>query len=134
MTASTKSGSEMAMQFFTSDGRPIRTLAEWPRRARHWALGRSAMELARDWLEGDAAERVRTLLERRSELADLTLQTGVVEKLTRFDDIRGGPRNHDLLVHASARSGAVVIGVEGKADESFDLTLRGYVDRAGGSD
>src|SRR4051794_18880309 len=123
------------MEFFNTRGRRLRTVLDWqslapPAAKHHWAVGRSALELAHDWLEGDAAVRATALLASRPELASLTLLDGIAEKLTRFDDIRGGPRHHDLLIHASTPSGAVVVGVEGKADESFDLTLRDYVANA----
>ena len=123
------------MEFFNTRGRPLRSVVDWqclapPAAKHHWAAGRSALELARDWMEGDAAERTTALLGSRPELAGVVLRDGIAEKLTRFDDIRGGPRHHDLLVHATAPSGEVVIGVEGKADESFDLTLRDYVANA----
>jgi hypothetical protein len=123
------------MEFFNTRGRSLRTVVDWeclapPAAKHHWAVGRSAFELASDWLDGDAAARVTALLRSRPELAGLTLHDGIVEKLTRFDEIRGGPRHHDLLVNASAASGPVIVGVEGKADESFDLTLRDYVANA----
>jgi hypothetical protein len=47
----------------------------------------------------------------------------VVEHVTAFDANPRGPRHHDLLVGASSPHGRVVIGVEGKADESLDRTL-----------
>jgi|1186.fasta_scaffold06655_2 hypothetical protein len=124
-----------AMEFFNNRGRVLRTLVDWqclapPAAKHHWAVGRSAMELARDWLEGDAAARTAALLRTRPELAGLTLRDGIAEKLTRFDEIRGGPRHHDLLIHGSTSSGPLIVGVEGKADESFDLTLRDYVANA----
>src|SRR4051794_38629727 len=123
------------MKFFNTRGRRLRTVLDWQSLARpaakhHWAVGRSAHELATDWLDGDAAARATALLGSRPELAGLTLHDGIAEKLTRFDDIRGGPRHHDLLVCASMPAGRVVVGVEGKADESFDLTLRNSVANA----
>src|SRR4051794_28755741 len=123
------------MEFFNTRGRRLRTVLDWqclapPAAKHHWAVGRSALELARDWLEGDAVARVTALLESSPEFAGVTLRDGIAEKLTRFDDIRGGPRHHDLLVHASTPGGDVIVGVEGKADESFDLTLRDYVANA----
>src|SRR3954469_24472266 len=136
------------MEIFTNRGRRLRTVVDWhclapPAAKHHWAVGRSAMELARDWLEGDAAARTAALLRTppqlpganpragvRAELTGLTLRDGIAEKLTRFDEIRGGPRHHDLLIHGSTSSGPLIVGVEGKADESFDLTLRDYVANA----
>lgn len=41
-------------------------------------------------------------------------------KRTRIDEDHRGARNHDLLVRDRVGSRPVVIGVEGKADGSFD--------------
>jgi hypothetical protein len=62
-------------------------------------------------------------------LAPVTLEEAVAEKLTRFDDNPRGPRHHDLLVLGSAKPGRMVVGVEGKADETFGETLARYRDR-----
>jgi hypothetical protein len=120
------------MDFFNNDGRRLETLADWrnhggPVSGRLWAEGRSARELARAWIEGDAATQVTSLLTSVPELGGLVLDRGIAEKQTRFDDIRGGPRHHDLLVIGRAPSGTVVIGVEGKADEPFDEPLDAWV-------
>ena len=54
------------------------------------------------------------------------LERAIAECKTWFDDIPGGPRNHDLLVVASTNVGRVVVGIEGKADETFDRDLMGF--------
>jgi hypothetical protein len=110
------------------DGLEIASLQAWgelggPAAEHHWKENRSAYELARAWIEGDAVEGVTKLLALRPELSGLQLQEGVAEKKTRFDEIPRGPRNHDLLVRATSDTGPVIIGVEGKADEPFDLPL-----------
>lgn len=115
-------------------GAAITTLDEWeqfggPSSAGHWVPGRSAFELAADWL-GDAPERVQALLALRSEFTGLQLELGVAERKTQFDANPRGPRNHDLLVEARADEGPVIIGVEGKADEPFDLPLEEWRGRA----
>jgi Domain of unknown function (DUF6946) len=123
------------MEFFSNDGRQIETLADWrnhsgPVSGRHWAEGRSARELARAWIEGNAATQVTSLLTSAPAFGGLVLDRGIAEKETRFDDLGGGPRHHDLLVIGRAPSGTVVIGVEGKADEPFDDPLDAWVMRA----
>ena len=124
------------MEFFGSGGTTqLKTLEDWRQHAPpisddRWVDGRSAKELARDWLEGDAVERVVALLARHQTLTGLELERGIAEKETRFDAIRRGPRHHDLLVQARTSAGPVVIGVEGKADESFDLALDAWLARA----
>ena len=42
-----------------------------------------------------------------------------------FDPYRGGVRNHDVLAFGQADVGEVVVGVEGKVNESFDATIIG---------
>jgi uncharacterized protein DUF6946 len=86
----------------------ITTHDEWQKHAGpaskvHWVRGRSAWELACDWIERDGADRVVELLTLRPELAGLTLTEGVAEKQTHFDEQGRGPRNHDLLVRATAK-------------------------------
>ena len=123
------------MDFYSSDGRRLATLADWRNHGgsvswRHWAEGGSTRELARAWLEGDAATQVTALLTSVPELGGLVLDHGIAEKETRFDDIPGDPRHHDLLVICRAPAGTVVIGVEGKAGEPFDEPLDAWVMRA----
>jgi hypothetical protein len=114
------------------DGLAIMSLDEWaqlgkPASADHWKAGRSAYELARDWTEGDAATARLSSLSVCPAFAGVELLDGVVEKRTQFDDDPHGPRNHDLLLRARLPSGtAVTVGVEGKADESFDVPLWRY--------
>src|SRR4051812_22549979 len=112
-----------------SRGEQITTLTDWrdlapPTSARHWRAHRSAFELARAWTEGDAAERLSALLV--TEFPGVTLARAIAERKTWFDDIPGGPRNHDLLVLASADVGQIVVGIEAKADETFDLDLAAF--------
>src|SRR4051794_23839939 len=107
---------------------PITSVEQWhvsapPASVKHWKPGRSAFELASAWTVGNAAERVKALLELRPELAPVVLERGHAERKTRFDAYRGGRRNHDLLITGTAAGQRLVIGVEGKADEAFDLPL-----------
>ncbi len=110
------------------NGQRIETLREWetfgkPAAADHWSAGRSAYELARHWIEGDAAARVVALLEARPELHQVILSKAIAEQHSYFDDQPRGPRNHDLLVEATAGPAPLVVAVEGKADEPFDAPL-----------
>lgn len=123
------------MDFFNDTGQPIGNLSEWARLAppaapHHWVEGRSAYEVARAWIDGNASERVITLLALRPELSGVELSRATVEKCTRFDDIHGGPRHHDLLLTGLTDAGPLVVGVEGKADETFDLPLEEFVKSA----
>jgi hypothetical protein len=123
------------MQFFNASGQEIHDRDEWmrlapPTAAYHVAGGRSAVEMCRAWMEGDAVDRVTTLLSRHTRYNSVTLERGIVERLTQFDDNPRGPRHHDLLAIASSRAGRVVLGVEGKADETFGDRLDRHVAKA----
>jgi hypothetical protein len=109
------------MRFFDRDGAVIRSLDDWKRLGKpasesHWKPGRSAYELAHDWIDRDAADAVCALLSRCLDFAGLRLTTGVAEKQTRFDEDSRRSRNHDLLVGGTTNAGPLTIGVEGKAD------------------
>jgi hypothetical protein len=123
------------MQFFNATGQEIHDRDEWTRLAPptapyHVAEGRSAVEMGRAWIEGDAVARVTNLLGRLARYDGVALERGIVEKLTQFDDNSRGPRHHDLLVIVSSRAGRVVVGVEGKADETFGDRLDRHVAKA----
>jgi hypothetical protein len=115
------------MRFLSRDDTEITSLEEWgqlgkPASDHHWKPGRSAYELAADWIERGADARMRALLE-AGGLAPVELIEGTAEKRTHFDDNPRGPRNHDLLVRARYAAEPLVIAVEGKADEPFDKPL-----------
>lgn len=125
----------MALRILGRDGTPITTHDGWkvhgkPASEGHWVPGRSAWELAADWIDRDAEQRVLELLGLRPELSGLELVEGVAEKKTQFDESTRGPRNHDLLLRGRVDTGPVTIGVEGKADEPFDNPLQLWRDRA----
>ena len=112
------------MKIRSADGALITSLVEWeelggPVSRDQWKPGRSAYELAADWIDRDAAGEVAGLLHRIEAFDGIQLIDGVAEKQTQFDENTRGPRHHDLLVRAAVATGSVTIGVEGKADESF---------------
>lgn len=123
------------MWFRDRHGTEIASLEDWarlgkPASADHWKPGRSAYELASDWLERDARHAVPELLSTRPEFSGLRLIEGIAEKQTRFDEEERGPRNHDLLIRGAVGGVPVTIGVEGKADEPFDDPLWLYREKA----
>lgn len=101
------------------------TLAK-PASETHWKEGRSAWELARAWMEGTAADDLTALLAADSALVGFVVENAIAEAQTRFDDHGGGPRNHDLLVFGHNARGPIVVGVEGKADETYGQTVAAY--------
>lgn len=111
----------------SKNGIPITNLDEWlqlapPKRPDQWVEGRSAMELARNWLDGLPLEVLQAIQGHPSfgEILDWTAEPEVT---LRFDACAGEPRNSDLVVTALDAHGAFLIGVEGKADEEFDKLL-----------
>jgi hypothetical protein len=112
------------MEFVTSDGRRLETLAHWrdhggPVSAKAWAEGRSVRELARAWIERDAADRVTALLSAVPAFAGLVLDRGIVDEA-----------DHDLLLVGGAPSGPLLVGVAAKADEPFGERLDVWGTRA----
>ena len=111
-------------------GRPILSLDDWrehapPKRPGQWKAYRSAMEVARAWLESipRLPPEVTAALGTHDSFAAVSTWTAEPEVRVRFDAHAGEPRNSDLIVHASDRFGQFVIAVEAKADESFGETV-----------
>jgi hypothetical protein len=94
---------------------------------KQWVELRSAYELARAWCgDGNAVAAPAdflALLTTHPRLDGLELNEGYAELRTKLRGERGGERNHDLLLVGRTQTEKVVLGVEGKADESFDKTL-----------
>jgi len=117
------------------NGIPIRTLKEWgevakPAKAEHWQDDRSAVELAREWLEGTGESVLVALLNSHALTRRLKIKGGVAEAQTAFDQWPGGRRNHDLLLRGVAAGGPTVVGIEGKADEPFGQRVGAYASSA----
>ncbi len=105
----------------------ITSLNDWgthasPKSSRHWSPGRSAMELARAWLEVTPPslppEIVETLATNPA-FSEVRKWNAEPEARTPFDKLGGEPRNCDLSVLVEDRDGPFLIAVEGKADERF---------------
>ena len=120
------------MRFESRSGERIGSREDWIRLAPpaakvHEKEGRSAIELGGAWMTG-ADRDAAALLSTHPDLGQVSFEQGIVEKQTRFDSVPRGPRNHDLLVMGTAGSRRLVVGVEGKADETFGQTLMQYRD------
>jgi hypothetical protein len=84
---------------------------------KHWRPKYSAFELATAWLGTDTVPpKVDSLL--RIAFAEYEVVEGFFEKQTKLDD-HGRPSQTDLLVRLRVPTGLAVVGVEGKAKESF---------------
>jgi hypothetical protein len=110
------------------NGANIGTLADWLTLAgpkdpdRQWVEGRSAMEVARAWLEsaadGPPSEIVR-LLRSNADLQNAVLDSVEPDARVNFDTRRGDPRSADLAFTGHDDSGSFVGTVEAKSDEPF---------------
>jgi hypothetical protein len=107
----------------------IYTVEDWLRLAppargkAHWKDGRSAKELAKAWCErGSGPEVPRELqefLNTHPDIAGAEILEAIPEHKVKFDDIRGEPRNADLVCIAQCDGQRIAISIEAKADEPF---------------
>lgn len=86
---------------------------------KHWKDGRSAKETAKHWLH-TIPEQFKKILNQ----SNLIFKLCSPEYVSKIDNYKGNARNHDLLIIAEgAKKETVVISIESKADESFDVTI-----------
>lgn len=115
-------------------GFPILRIEDWKQHAStkgKWEPHFSAMELARLWLDGTGAGPQAVIEALAPALPGLVLDDAVAEAQVAFDGFAGGVRNHDVLAYGHVPAGGVVVGVEGKVNESLDATItRKYEDAA----
>jgi hypothetical protein len=105
---------------------PILSLADWethapPKSPGQWVDGRSAMEVARAWLEShdDMPPEVCAALRAHRDFGPVLTWDAEPEAKLRFDSFSGEPRNSDLAVIVSDAHGKYVLAVEAKADEPY---------------
>lgn len=110
----------------------IRTLNDWeihagPKSPSQWVDYRSAKEVARAWLSAlpELPPEVAALFTTSPAFGGPITWTAEPEAKVHFDELRGEPRNSDLLVRAQDRFGTFVMAVEAKADEPFGETVAG---------
>lgn len=107
-------------------GVPILTIEDWEHHASTEGNGEpyfSAMALARLWLDEARAGSQAVIDALAPALPDLVLGEGIAEAQVAFDAYPGGVRNHDMLACGHVDGGGVVVGVEGKVNESLDATI-----------
>lgn len=115
------------------------TLDEWLEHAGpknpevQWVEGRSAMEVARAWLEsapsGPPAE-IGHLLRSHRDFRNVIIEQVEPEARVSFDTRRGEPSNADLVLIGHDEIGPFVGSVEAKADETFGQRLSDTLDAA----
>lgn len=95
---------------------------------RHWRTGRSAWELAHSWMGADGfPPTVAKVLATHPGLAGARLVEGHFEKTTEMPG-RGRASQTDLLAICETPAGRLVIGVEGKVDETLGPLVREWDD------
>ena len=108
------------MKIETSDGKPLRSLADWQaiHKPAQWKPGRSAYSVADFIVNRDGA---RHLSRRVSAVLGESVEFHIItpELEVRFDRYGKG-RFHDLGIRGETESGeSIFVGVEAKVDEPF---------------
>ncbi len=119
--------------FVSNTGEPLRTMADWQalHPQRHWRAGYSAMELARCWSSAGGLPPTFRRALASEPFQGLTMRRGVVEQETEVPG-KGRASCTDLMVEAHTSEGTrVVLGVEGKVDESFGDLVSDWLARGG---
>ena len=119
--------------FVSNTGEPIRTMADWQAQhpQRHWRAGYSAMELARCWSSAGGLPKTFQRALNIDPFRGLAMKRGVVEQETEVPG-KGRTSCTDLMVEASTPDDTrVVLGVEGKVDESFGELVSNWLARGG---
>jgi len=119
--------------FLSHDGRPLTTLADWEalHPPQHWRAGYSARALALAW-RGAGGGLPQSIVDAlaTTALAGLTLEHAVVEHKSHVPG-KGRKSCTDLMARVRRPDGAgVVLGVEGKVDESFGPRVAEWLDQA----
>ncbi len=105
---------------------PIITIDEWKKQCppqgknKQWKDGRSAKETAKNWIKGVPVEFSNTT-KTLSVIPSIVLP----EFNSKFDDYKGGVRNHDLLILDDVNK--IVVGIESKVDEPFSNNLQNQI-------
>lgn len=116
------------------NGVEIHTVEEWfklapPKKGRdQWKAGRSARECAAAWCGGpsgpECPSEITALLSSHPGTMGAKLLWATPEHKTSFDNLRGEPRNSDMVAVADHPGGRLAISVEAKGDETFGKQVR----------
>jgi hypothetical protein len=123
----------MHIPMITKDGHAITSVDTWfayapPKDGEiQWVDGRSAKELAKAWfpISGQAQipRELALLLSIHADFATAEIMNGCPEVRIKLDDHPGETRNADLVLLAKRGNETIVLTVEAKADEQFDMTI-----------
>lgn len=124
----------MKLLITSTDGVTINSTEEWHELAPpmnpalHWQDYHSAKELAKSVFDnGTLAKKISSILE-QFKFPIPNEMHGIPEKGTKLPWGRNGDRKHDLLLKDANSS--VVVGIEAKADEPFDKSIKYKRNRA----
>lgn len=117
----------------TKNGKPILSLEDWLKLGgpkspeKQWKAGRSAMETARAWLghglyANEMPVEITKYIIDHDDFSEIVSWEAEPEVRLPFDPYRGEPSNTDLAVECTDSNGNFFMGVEAKADETFDKT------------
>ena len=94
---------------------------------KHWKKGFSAYELAHSWVKAEGIPRpVCSVLHQAAEFRRMELIEGFFERKTDLRT-RGRPSQTDLLALLGDGRGFMVLGIEGKVNESFGLRISDWL-------
>lgn len=118
------------MRMLGRRGRVISSWDDWEQpkgKSKQWVVGRSAMEISRAFFrERDARvpSQVLALCRKHPSLAGFVPEEAHAEFETALPPAgSSGPRNHDVWIRGRVGTALACIGVEAKADETFDGPL-----------
>lgn len=124
----------MRIHIISNDDVAINSTEEWGEYAPpmnpklHWQDYHSAKELAKSVFDNNTlAPRISSVLERFNIPVPMDVK-GIPEKATNLPWGRSGDRKHDLFLREADSN--IVIGIEAKADESFDKPIQYKRNRA----
>lgn len=122
------------MRITNKNGRIINSLFEWEQAfvevdsSEHWREGRSAHSLGYyftypniEYSEG--IKKITSLL-LALDIEGVQLTHAEIEHESRFDKFRGNGRMQDMTIWAESNSGPLVIEIEAKVDETFNVNLQ----------
>jgi hypothetical protein len=94
----------------------------------HWKAQRSAYEAAYSWFKSDGLPvPIRDILKDDSAFSGAVLNKVVFEKKAKLDEY-GRESQTDVMAYLKTESGAAVLGIEAKVNESFGPLVREWND------
>jgi hypothetical protein len=125
----------------SKDGYAITSVETWFQYAppkdgeKQWVDGRSAKELAKAWFPVSGQARVPTelssLFASHADFVTTEVASGSPEVRIPLDNYPGETRNSDMVLLAKRGTATILVAIEAKADEPFDMTINEKLASAG---